>query len=81
MVDDDIASVGSINLDPMRVGRDAGKIAEEVIQHLSTLSDAEVRVTLEIHAKVEGDIPESAVRTVSENARTLKFTTSNFERE
>ena len=75
------AYVGSVELNPSRVGRDAGRIAEEVIQHLSTLPGADVRVTLEIHAKVDDDVPESTVRTVSENARTLKFSSSNFERE
>lgn len=28
---------GSVQLDPSRTGRDAGRIAEEVIQHLTTL--------------------------------------------
>jgi hypothetical protein len=37
-------------LDSTRVGRDAGRIAEEVIAHLATLPGAEVRVTLQIAA-------------------------------
>ena len=43
---------GSVALDTARVGRDAGKIAEEVIAHLAGLVGAEVTVTLEIHAEV-----------------------------
>jgi len=73
--------VGSVKLDGGRIGRDAGKIAEEVIQHLSTLPGAEVEVTLEIHVRVPGGVGDDVVRTVSENARTLKFTSVGFERE
>ncbi|MEJ5190150.1 MAG: DUF499 domain-containing protein, partial [Breznakiellaceae bacterium] len=41
---------GTVDLDPERVGRDASKIAEEVISHLLVQKGATVRVTLEIHA-------------------------------
>lgn len=71
---------GSVELDPDRVGRDAGKIAEEVIQHLSTLAGASVRVVLEIEAQVEDGVPESTQRTVSENCKTLKFRSQGFEK-
>jgi hypothetical protein len=71
---------GSVELDPDRVGRDAGKIAEEVIQHLSTLPGANVRVVLEIEADVEDGVPESTQRTVSENCKTLKFRSHGFEK-
>jgi hypothetical protein len=70
---------GSVELNPDRVGRDAGKIAEEVIQHLSTLFGASVRVSLEIEAEVEDGVPESTQRTVSENCKTLKFKSHGFE--
>jgi len=69
----------SVELDTERVGRDAGRIAEEVIQHLTTLSGASVRVVLEIEAEVPDGVPESTQRTVSENCRTLKFTSQGFE--
>lgn len=36
---------GSVTLDPTRVGRDASKIAEEVIAHLAGLMGADVTVT------------------------------------
>jgi predicted AAA+ superfamily ATPase len=72
---------GSVQLDPARVGRDAGRIAEEVIVHLVSLVKADVRVTLEIEAKVPGGVPDQVVRTVTENGRTLKFTSQGFERE
>jgi hypothetical protein len=63
----------------MRSGRDAGRIAEEVLQHLTTLPGARVTVTLEIQADSPGGIPESTVRTVNENCRTLKFKDHGFE--
>jgi hypothetical protein len=40
-----------------------------------------VKVTLEIEATVEAGAPENVVRTVTENSRTLKFTTQGFEEE
>jgi predicted AAA+ superfamily ATPase len=72
---------GSVNLDPARVGRDAGRIADEVISHLVGLMGATVKVTLEIEAEIQTGAPENVVRTVTENSRTLKFTTHGFEQE
>jgi len=72
---------GSVKLDPARVGRDAGKISEEVIAHLAGLVGAEVTVTLEIHAETASGAPENVVRTVTENCRTLKFSDHGFETE
>ena len=72
---------GTVSLDPARVGRDAGRIADEVIAHLAGLVGSSVKVTLEIEAKVEAGTPENVVRTVTENSRTLKFTTHGFEEE
>ena len=61
--------------------RDGGQIADEVISHLHGLIGAEVTVTLDIQAKVPSGAPDNVVRTVTENARTLKFTSQGFERE
>ncbi len=72
---------GSVVLDATRVGRDAGRVAEEVIAHLTGLPGSEVRVTLEIEATIPAGIPDAVVRVVSENSRTLKFTHQAFERE
>jgi len=72
---------GTVVLDPTRTGRDAGRIADEVIAHLSGLVGAEVTVTLDIHAEIPGGVPETVVRTVTENARTLKFSNQGFETE
>ncbi len=72
---------GSVTLDPTRVGKDAGNIAEEVIAHLVGLVGADVTVTLEIEAIVPGGVSESVVRIVTENGRSLKFTSQGFEVE
>jgi predicted AAA+ superfamily ATPase len=72
---------GSVQLETARVGRDASKIAEEVIAHLSGLMGADVTVTLEIQATVPSGAPDNVVRTVIENCRTLKFSDQGFERE
>ena len=64
---------GTVNLDPTRVGRDAGKIAEEVISHLVGLVGAKVTVTLEVEAEMPDGAPDQVVRIVTENGRTLKF--------
>ena len=70
---------GSVSLDPDRLGRDAGRIAEEIVQHLATQRDARVTLTLEIEAELPDGAPDSVVRTVTENARTLKFKNQGFE--
>jgi hypothetical protein len=72
---------GTVTLDPTRVGRDASRIADEVIAHLSGLVGADVRVTIEIDAEIPSGAPEHVVRTVTENGRTLKFTSQGFEKE
>jgi predicted AAA+ superfamily ATPase len=72
---------GSVTLHPTRVGRDAGRIADEVIAHLTGLVGANVKITLEIEAEIPGGAPDHVVRTVTENSRTLKFTSQGFEME
>ena len=72
---------GTVQLDSTRVGRDASQVADEVISHLSGLIGAKVTVTLEIEAEVPSGAPDNVVRTVTENSRTLKFTSQGFEKE
>ena len=72
---------GSVTLDSTRVGRDAGRIADEVIAHLAGLMGSAVKVTLEIEAEIPTGVPDNVVRTVTENSRTLKFTSHGFEKE
>jgi hypothetical protein len=72
---------GSLTLNPIRLSRDAGTVADEVVQHLTKLPGAKVEVTLEIRAEIPDGAPDSVVRTVTENCRTLKFSTHGFEKE
>jgi hypothetical protein len=72
---------GTVQLDPARAGRDAGRVADEVVTHLVGLVGSSVRVTLEIDAEIPEGAPDNVVRTVTENSRTLKFTSSGFETE
>ena len=71
----------SVTLDPKRMGRDAGQIAEEITTHLLGLPAATITVTLELHADVPGGIPDNVVRIVCENGKALKFDTQEFETE
>ena len=72
---------GTVALDEMRVGLDASRIADEIISHLTGMVGANVTVTLEIEAEVPSGAPDHVVRTVTENSRTLKFTSQGFEQE
>lgn len=72
---------GTVQLDASRPGRDAGRVAEEVIAHLTALMGSKVTVTLEISAEVPEGVPDNVVRTVLENSTTLKFTSKGFEAE
>ena len=70
---------GSVQLDATRVGRDASRIAEEVITHLAGLVGAQVTVTLDIQATISDGVPDNVVRVVTENGRALKFQSQGFE--
>jgi hypothetical protein len=72
---------GTVELDSARVGRDAGRIGDEVVSHLVGLVGSRVRVTLEIEAEIPSGAPDQVVRTVTENSRTLRFKSQGFEEE
>jgi antitoxin component of MazEF toxin-antitoxin module len=72
---------GSIKLDALRLRRDAGQIADEVIQHFTSLVSAEVEITLEVQVSIPNGAPDNVVRTITENCRVLKFTSQEFENE
>ena len=72
---------GTAVLDTTRVGRDASRIADEVIGHLSGLVGATVTVTIEVDAQMPDGAPDHVVRTVTENSQTLNFTSHGFEKE
>ncbi len=69
----------SVELEPTRMGRDAGRIAEEVISHLAGLVGANVKIFMEIDAEVPNGIPEETRRIIRENGNTLHFKSHDFE--
>src|SRR5262249_25887353 len=64
----------SVQIDPMRLGRDASRIAEEVVQHLTGMVGTRVEITHEIHAVLENGASDKLVRDITENCRTQRFT-------
>ena len=72
---------GSVELDSLRMTRDAGHIADEVLQHLTGLVGAEAQVSLEIQIRVPEGVPSEVIDTVRENCRTLKFKNYGFDEE
>jgi hypothetical protein len=71
----------SVQINPTRLSRDAAEIADAVVQYLTGLVGSNVEVTVEIHAAIPEGAPDDVVRTVTENARTLKFREFGFESE
>lgn len=72
---------GSVKLNATRIGRDAGRINEEVLSHLASIQGAKAEVTLEIEVRIPDGVPDNVVRTVTENCRTLRFDNQGFEAE
>ena len=70
---------GAVHLDSLRVGRDAGRVADEVIQHLTGMVGSDVEVTLEIQAKIQDGVSDKTMRDITENCRVLKFESYGFE--
>lgn len=68
-------------LDTLRITRDIGQIADEVIQHFSSSKNSQVRISIDIQAVIPDGADEQLVRTVTENCRTLKFDSHGFEDE
>lgn len=69
----------SLTLDADRPSRDMGKVAEEVIAHLSALPKAKLSITVEIVADVPDGVPEDIQRIVLENGSALKFKSQGFD--
>ncbi len=72
---------GVVDLDPTRLNKEVPEVVEHVVEHLTKLTGAKVRVRLEIDADVADGVPGKTVMDVTENARTLKFSDFGFEEE
>jgi predicted AAA+ superfamily ATPase len=69
---------GRVSVEPVRMLRDLGDIADAIVGQLGR-ADARVSITLEIEATADSGFSDEVRRTVSENARTLKFDSHEFE--
>jgi hypothetical protein len=69
---------GRTSIEPVRMLRDLGDIADSIIAQLGR-ANAETKITIEIEARAKDGFPDDVRRTVSENARTLKFESHEFE--
>lgn len=65
--------------DPSRLGRDAGDIGREIVANILPRPGVSVKVTIEIEGDDPNGFDEAAVRAISENARELGFSSSEFE--
>lgn len=70
---------GAKELSPDRYAMDFKKVVDEVLAHLAGTPGVQLSVRIEIEATSPSGFDEGKVRTVSENARTLRFTESGFE--
>jgi hypothetical protein len=78
-VDLPVRFYGRITLGAVRLLKDVGDIAEAVIAQLARALDADVSITVEIEADAPKGFADDVRRTVTENARTLKFDFHEFE--
>ena len=72
---------GNITLDWTTIAPKTGEIASEIIEHLKSLKNSNVEISLEITGTIPEGIPEDVVRTISENCKTLKFSNWEFSKE
>ena len=70
---------GSKRLQADRYASDFKKLADEVLGPLGATPGVTLNVTIEIEATTTAGFDDAKVRTVSENAATLKFEQSGFE--
>jgi predicted AAA+ superfamily ATPase len=70
---------GVVSVDAERLGRDAGRIGQEVVAHLNGLVGTDIEVTVELRATNDDGFDDDIVRTVSENAAALRFRSHGFE--
>jgi predicted AAA+ superfamily ATPase len=72
---------GRKTLEPVRLLRDVSDITDAIVQQLGRARNTSVSVTVEIEATSSGGFDDDVRRTVTENARTLRFDTHEFESE
>jgi len=71
---------GSVTINSDRYARDLRNISSEIIERLAS-TGAKVQITIDIQAVKPEGFNDADQRVIKENAATLKFRTSDFERE
>jgi predicted AAA+ superfamily ATPase len=72
---------GVFQVDAERYGRDLNRLSQEVLQHISSLDNVDLEISIEIQAKSGQGFPQEKMRVILENAKALKFKQSSFEDE
>ena len=70
---------GRIKLDSARWAKTAADVAEAIVDQLARTDGAELSITIEVEAESPEGFDDRVQRTVTENATTLKFNTTEFE--
>ena len=71
----------SKQLDCTRATRDVSDIVSEIVNNLLIEKNCRVEIRLEIHADVPDQFSDGTVRTITENCRTMKIQSFNFDRD
>ena len=72
---------GVYEVDPERYSRDLNRLSQEILQHLSSIDGVNLEITIEIQAAVKEGFAADKMRVILENARSLKFKNSSFEKD
>ena len=64
----------------LRINRDVSNLVENIINHLTAVENSKMKISLEINMTAP-EIPQSVIRTVSENCKTLKITNFQFNED
>jgi hypothetical protein len=68
-----------LTLTRARIAKPSERHRPEILQQLTAVDGVDLDVTVEVQVRCAAGFPEGKVRTVMENAKTLKFTQSGFE--
>ncbi|MCL2159899.1 MAG: DUF499 domain-containing protein, partial [Oscillospiraceae bacterium] len=69
----------SAELDTTRINRDVQKYVEEIIQHLTSIGNAQIKISIEVEAKLSEGFTQQIVRTISENCKTMRVRDFGFD--
>jgi len=70
--------LGRVKLDTLRWTKTVAEIADAIVNQLARTDDTKLSVTIEVEADSAHGFDERVQRTVTENAATLKFDTTEF---